>query len=488
MDILRCIAQITQQVRSGPVYDTDRIETTGNATYPVWISSQKDMYENAAIGPDGRPQPTRSNISLSGALPPNSTHTATRVVGCIVIGEDPRTKLPVTIYAASKIVLNGHFPWVDFSYPISTRPCLGMGCIFTVAHNLDKPGLLAHGRAASLGDKEALFVRVENARGIVQVVPPVRNETHDLTEAVYRDLAGLIEPSQFQNVTSWQVSSSGHLYTTGLAYGGGFLAVSEWFPSVQGGSYLVQMELKPPSWTAVASCLSTPAFPSGMIFGNLTSSWLDPRSGELFVADTTCGKIFGVSAETLSPACWMIYCGQIRPFANLTAAGYTTGAQATMVGDSARGVLYVASSCGVVSFSLTTGAFLEWIVGVPKFGGGYQGRCGSGGDGGPALDIRVGLSPHIGQMDVDPDTGDLYIAETDSHRIRHWTRATRKISTIAGNGSPGYAGDGGQAVNALLDRPKGLKIVKVQDVTAAGGFRRILYITEADRLRKVLLN
>lgn len=93
-------------------------------------------------------------------------------------------------------------------------------------------------------------------------------------------------------------------------------------------------------------------------------------------------------------------------------------------------------------YTLTTGAFRDWVVGAPKLGGGYQGRCGSGGDWGPALDIRVGLSPETGQMDVDPDTGDLYIAETGNHRIRHWTRASKTISTAVGEGSPGYAGDG----------------------------------------------
>jgi hypothetical protein len=38
--------------------------------------------------------------------------------------------------------------------------------------------------------------------------------------------------------------------------------------------------------------------------------------------------------------------------------------------------------------------------------------------------------------------GDFYIAEIENHRIRK-VSATGIVTTVTGNGSPGYAGDGG---------------------------------------------
>jgi RHS repeat-associated protein len=49
--------------------------------------------------------------------------------------------------------------------------------------------------------------------------------------------------------------------------------------------------------------------------------------------------------------------------------------------------------------------------------------------------------------------GNLYIADYYNNAIRKVTAATGIISTIAGNGIEGYAGDGGLAVSAQLDSP-----------------------------------
>jgi sugar lactone lactonase YvrE len=53
--------------------------------------------------------------------------------------------------------------------------------------------------------------------------------------------------------------------------------------------------------------------------------------------------------------------------------------------------------------------------------------------------------------------GNLYIAETAKHIIRKVDLAGQ-ISTIAGTGTQGFAGDGGQAAAALLDSPQGLAV------------------------------
>ncbi len=73
---------------------------------------------------------------------------------------------------------------------------------------------------------------------------------------------------------------------------------------------------------------------------------------------------------------------------------------------------------------------------------------GSNGDGGPATGAT--LNP-IG-VAVDA-AGNIYIADSSSHRIRRVDAVTGFISTVAGTGSAGFSGDGGPAEEADLSAP-----------------------------------
>lgn len=74
---------------------------------------------------------------------------------------------------------------------------------------------------------------------------------------------------------------------------------------------------------------------------------------------------------------------------------------------------------------------------------------GFSGDGGPATDAQLD-----GPSDASQDAaGNVYIADSRNHRIRKIDAATGKISTIAGTGTPGYAGNGGLATQAQLNTP-----------------------------------
>ncbi|MBI1899382.1 MAG: SMP-30/gluconolactonase/LRE family protein [Acidobacteria bacterium] len=53
---------------------------------------------------------------------------------------------------------------------------------------------------------------------------------------------------------------------------------------------------------------------------------------------------------------------------------------------------------------------------------------------------------------VGPD-GALYLCEVNNHVIRRLDLKTKKLTTVAGTGEKGYAGDGGPAVKAQLNEP-----------------------------------
>src|SRR6202050_481619 len=55
-------------------------------------------------------------------------------------------------------------------------------------------------------------------------------------------------------------------------------------------------------------------------------------------------------------------------------------------------------------------------------------------------------------MTIGPD-GALYFCDLDSQRVRRLDLATKRVTTVAGNGQKGYTGDGGAAVNATLAAP-----------------------------------
>jgi streptogramin lyase len=77
------------------------------------------------------------------------------------------------------------------------------------------------------------------------------------------------------------------------------------------------------------------------------------------------------------------------------------------------------------------------------------GREADGGAEGPALKTNVG-NPF--GVEIGPD-GALYITEVSNHRVRRLDQKSGRLTTVAGCGRKGYAGDGGPATEALLNEP-----------------------------------
>lgn len=100
------------------------------------------------------------------------------------------------------------------------------------------------------------------------------------------------------------------------------------------------------------------------------------------------------------------------------------------------------------------------------------GTAGFSGDGGQAIAARLALPSAIA---IDK-AGRLFIADTNNHRVR--AVADGVITTAAGNGEELFAGDGGQATAASLDQPTGVA------VDAAG----MLYIADKHNQRIRMVN
>jgi sugar lactone lactonase YvrE len=84
-------------------------------------------------------------------------------------------------------------------------------------------------------------------------------------------------------------------------------------------------------------------------------------------------------------------------------------------------------------------------------GTGVQGRAG---DGGPA---SAALLNQPFDLAFAPN-GDLVFADTYNHRICRIDARTQTISTVAGTGEAGFSGDGGPATDARLNQPYGVVV------------------------------
>src|ERR1035437_5393561 len=86
--------------------------------------------------------------------------------------------------------------------------------------------------------------------------------------------------------------------------------------------------------------------------------------------------------------------------------------------------------------------------------GNGKGDCGYRGDPSGGLDALLQFPQGL----ATDSSGMLYISDTDNNRIRRLNLSSSTITTIAGNGQRGYAGNGTGALQANMDGPLGLAV------------------------------
>jgi sugar lactone lactonase YvrE len=121
----------------------------------------------------------------------------------------------------------------------------------------------------------------------------------------------------------------------------------------------------------------------------------------------------------------------------------------------------------VEQVDFTTGE-LTWIAG--------DGSRSFAGDGGPATTAKLDLPSSVAYA----SDGKLYVSDQANQRIR-CIDVDGTITTIAGNGTPGYAGDGGPATDAELYASIGQAAAPANKITISPDQK--LYIADTDNHR-----
>lgn len=183
--------------------------------------------------------------------------------------------------------------------------------------------------------------------------------------------------------------------------------------------------------------------------GTATLHWphgvaVDPAGSSLYIADSANHRVRKIDLGS----------GVITTVAGGAGSGFAgDGGQATAailqdpkaVYAAPSGDLYIADSGNERVRRVDRSGIITTIAGT--------GVAGFSGDGGPATTAQFD-----GPRSLAGDSaGNIYVADDNNHRIRR-IDPSGVITTVAGNGTGGFAGDGGPALSAQLDHPRGVAV------------------------------
>jgi sugar lactone lactonase YvrE len=201
---------------------------------------------------------------------------------------------------------------------------------------------------------------------------------------------------------------------------------------------------------------------SAATFNQPTAFGFD-SSGNLYIADYNNQVVRRINSSSV-----------VNRYAGTGAAGYNgNGGQATssqlnypsaVIADSA-GNIYIADSHNNVIREVSTSGVISTYAG--NLTAGFSGDGGSATAAELHLPYRIAFDTHW----------NMYIADSHNNCIRKVDAGTHIISTVAGNGTASYGGDGGPATSAQINEPFGVC------VDASGN----IYIADTynNRIRKV---
>lgn len=206
--------------------------------------------------------------------------------------------------------------------------------------------------------------------------------------------------------------------------------------------------------TTIAGTASKPGFSGdgGPATAALLNSpyglWVD-SNGNVFVADCYNHRIRKISLGNITTVAGSGgTCGSTCNYGGATGdGGLATAATMSFPTDvkgDAAGNLYIADSSNSRVRKVDSGGNMNTLA-----GGGPPG--GSGGDGGPAQGAKL-HTPYGVAVDA---AGDVFITDSINEAIR-MVDAFGNIYTVAGNGKPGFSGDGGPATAAMIQKPFGI--------------------------------
>ena len=129
--------------------------------------------------------------------------------------------------------------------------------------------------------------------------------------------------------------------------------------------------------------------------------------------------------------------------------------QPTQLAIAPNGAQFVLDQRNQVVREIDGNGTISTVAGTPT-------KPGFAGDGGEPLSAQFSFPtgsnpPPAGGLALDA-AGNLYVADTNNHRIRRVDFETNEITTVAGTGEPAYSGDGGPATEAALNNPRTLAI------------------------------
>ena len=207
--------------------------------------------------------------------------------------------------------------------------------------------------------------------------------------------------------------------------------------------------------------------------------------GSLYIADSGNGRVrklsqgvitsvFTVAGPTglVMSAAGTLYVSSPQYFGTLTRA-VGLGIIARDVTTDAAGYLYLSVNNLVERFAPDGSLSVKAGNGASRY---------YGGDGGAALSARLHNPSGLAQDDL----GNVYIADTDNHRIRK-IDASGVMTTFAGTGEAGAALGNGMGMLAQFTTPKAVAVDSLRNVYVAdSGNNRICKITQAGLITVVV--